>query len=309
MSYLRNGYGGSFKVRAVGSPVETFDWLEDHPMTRIFLQGGLGNQLFQFAAGMYLENRGFKVSFATSLIDSPPQGTTQRTVGIGDLIYGSTREMRVPKYNELWLPICSRLKLAVNETSGPEWESLRTRRTLPGGVKGYFQDPHLVALVWEKLVDKFSQHARWNSLLSEPNKNRICVHIRRGDYKNLDGHGVLSASYYERCLRAIRELDSLDTKIVVISDEPDEALEMLRALEVSKGFELAEGETASEWSDFSTLCSSRIVIAANSSFSWWGATIAASKGAEVFGPSPWFRSETSALDSSPWKFISSGFSG
>lgn len=64
LSYLRNGYGGSFKVRAVGSPVETFDWLEDHPMTRIFLQGGLGNQLFQFAAGMYLENRGFKVSFA-----------------------------------------------------------------------------------------------------------------------------------------------------------------------------------------------------------------------------------------------------
>jgi len=278
-------------------------------MTRIFLQGGVGNKLFQFAAGMYLEDRGFKVSFVTSLIDSPPQGTTQRTVGIGDLISGSTRAMRAPKYNEFWLPICSRLKLAVNETSGPEWESLRTRRTFPGGVKGYFQDPHLVALVWGKLVDKFSQHARWSSLLAAPNKNLICVHIRRGDYKNLDGHGVLPASYYERCLRAVRELDSHDTKIVVISDEPDEALEMLRALEVSKGFELTVGETASEWSDFSTLCTSRIVIAANSSFSWWGATIAASKGAEVFGPSPWFRDEVSVLDSSPWTIIPSGFVG
>ena len=276
-------------------------------MTRIFLQGGLGNQLFQYAAGVYLKSRGLAVSFVTSLIDNPPPGTTKRTVGIADLISDSTGVMRIPRYNDLWLPIGARLGLGVNETSGHDWELLKTRKMFPTGVKGYFQDPRLVELVWEDLKGEFFKHARWKNLVSEPNEDRICVHIRRGDYKHLSNHGVLGVEYYERCFRAASSSAPIDSKIIVISDAPEEALDLLRKVEVVKNRELTVDESNSEWGDFSALSTSRFVITANSSFSWWGATIAASKGAQVFGPSPWFRSEVSVLDTSDWTSVPSTF--
>lgn len=107
----------------------------------------------------------------------------------------------------------------------------------------------------------------------------ISLHVRRGDYLNIDRHNVLDVSYY---YNALEYLDSKNFKIVVVSDDINWCKENFQGLENLIYVE----ETNLNTLYIMALCKHNII--ANSSFSWWGAWLNTHTDKKVIAPSVWF---------------------
>jgi hypothetical protein len=108
----------------------------------------------------------------------------------------------------------------------------------------------------------------------------VCVHLRRGDYREWHGGRALPTTYFTDALRSLGDLGGMP--VVVISDEPESA-----ATELAE-FPGARVETNPAMVDFLLLMNASAVVASNSSFSWWGAWLNRTPGACVIVPEHWF---------------------
>jgi hypothetical protein len=107
----------------------------------------------------------------------------------------------------------------------------------------------------------------------------VCVHLRRGDYREWMGGRALPAGYFLDALATVPDLD--DLSVVVISDELDAARVELADV---RG---ARFEANDAMLDFQLLLNASVVVASNSSFSWWGAWLNRVPGARVIVPEHW----------------------
>lgn len=107
----------------------------------------------------------------------------------------------------------------------------------------------------------------------------VCVHLRRGDYREWMGGRALPASYYLEALASVEDLD--DLQVVAISDELEVARSELADVEGVR-FEANDAML-----DFQLLLNASVVVASNSSFSWWGAWLNRVEGARVIVPEHW----------------------
>lgn len=241
------------------------------------LQGGLGNQLFQWAFGMALRNRGFDVR-----VDTVRCGG-ERPLAIAPLI---SEWPHVPRAAGLALRVAHRGDVLGRVGPQPVLEkgfgyddglverlsSVRTSYLL-----GYFQSPRYfeeVAPQVRKNLSAFvseSLTSRGSRLLSTlaARERTVAIHIRRGDYLNsrtAAHHGLLSLRYYEQ---ALKYLDREGARHRVwFSDD----LDWVRANIARPGDTVCDGSLASRPAGELALmaaCNARVV--ANSSFSWWGA--------------------------------------
>ncbi len=106
----------------------------------------------------------------------------------------------------------------------------------------------------------------------------VSIHIRRGDYVNLqDHHPLQSMSYYERGLDYFP-----DTPMIVFSDDP----EWCKNQTVFQSDNVLISENNPPGVDMYLMTKCNYHIIANSSFSWWGAYLAKSK--QVIAPKNWF---------------------
>ena len=103
------------------------------------------------------------------------------------------------------------------------------------------------------------------------------LHVRRKDYlKYSDIHPTCELQYYENCLRQISP-----KKCVILSDD----ISWCRDNFTDNIFEFSTSEDPLH--DLSVMKSCKNAIISNSSFSWWGATLA--KNIQmVFAPLKWF---------------------
>lgn len=122
----------------------------------------------------------------------------------------------------------------------------------------------------------------------------VSVHVRIGDYAQIthptgttDGQrvsNVLSPRYYERAIQTLRQAVSKFT-LVVFSDDMAAAQELLRGVESCVYVE--GNETASAHEDLWLMSLCRHHVIANSSFSWWGAWLNPHADKRVFSPRYW----------------------
>ncbi len=270
------------------------------------LTGGLGNQLFQYAAA-----RGLCVREARALYFAwhLHRGDTHRRfmldvfrlgAGVGPVPLGRTRLC--------WLGLRSPLR---NRKAGPLWTRARCRlerlgerdfayqplaSVAPGVVlEGYFQSWRYFEEVQSQLRAELQlRHApqgRNAALLRQMgDENAICLHVRRGDYAadpaTAAYHGLLGSAYYRA---AIEELGAAARggTFYVFSDEPAWA----RAnLETGGRTVVVDHNSVDEpWEDMRLMAGCRHFVIANSSLSWWGAWLAASPDKRVIAPRRWFQ--------------------
>ncbi len=121
----------------------------------------------------------------------------------------------------------------------------------------------------------------------------VSLHLRIGDYALIShptGSGservsmILRAAYYERAIAAMEELYPRHT-LVVFSDDVANAKTFLAGRENCLFVEGNGPETAYEDMRLMSLCRHHII--ANSSFSWWGAWLNAAPEKRVFAPKYW----------------------
>lgn len=227
------------------------------------LQGGLGNQLFQWAATKSLSIKykcdyKFEISYFSSINSWPLDILKFKNVKISTL----DKYYPVSVVNDDF-----RYKdIQDNSFLNGYWQTEKYFHENEEEIRNCLQFPLEYE---EKILNKYP-------ILNF--KECTSVHIRRGDYVGLpDFHPLQDVNYYDN---AIKVLDAND--VVVLSDDINWCKQNLRL----KNCLFVEKEDNLTTLKIMSMCKNNII--ANSSFSWWGAWLNPNKDKKVIAPKKWF---------------------
>jgi hypothetical protein len=271
-------------------------------MIAVSLRGGLGNQLFGYAAG-----RSLALEHGTGLVldlSELERSATRREFALGDFRIDARIVRRVRSRG--LHPDLRSLRGRLGRWRREAFSRFRVLHS-----KGFALEPgFFTAGDWTHLVGYwqseryFEAHAdRIREELSfrsppgphlKPMLERIgsttsvSVHVRRGDYvTNPEAsayHGVLSTEYYGHAFHELSRNGS-DLHAFVFSDDLGWCREHVR-LDVPTTY-VDAGRTAAD--DLRLMASCLHHVIANSSFSWWGAWLGERDESTVIAPLAWVR--------------------
>jgi hypothetical protein len=275
-------------------------------MVIVKLKGGLGNQLFQYAAARrlshvlqttlkmdvsYFETQGLRdYSLQTFRIKEAFAGAKELAAVKGP----STRGLRRRIFH-------LRQKLGV----GYHWTVIRERRVGPlnprvmnasGDVylDGFWQSEKYFKDIRHILVDEMTvKHPQdaYNCAMSDlmGRVESVSLHIRRGDYVSsavqLQVHGVCTLDYYGASASRIAEITK-QPHFFVFSDDIGWAQQNLN-LDYPVTYVTDNGPER-DYEDLRLMRQCKHHIIANSSFSWWGAWLGSHPDKIVIAPLKWF---------------------
>jgi hypothetical protein len=233
-------------------------------MITVRLLGGLGNQLFQAAFAMSLQDRGYHVQLDRSY-----------------LIEGTHRE-----YSLGYFGILSAGLKAKGKTVGKDVYENGLRYN-PSYL--YPEDPCTMIGYWQSEAYFTKIQDKVRAAFKFPERSRlpyIAAHVRRQDYVGLEHfHGMPGLDYYRRAIAHIRREVGALVPVLVFSDDRNWCKQNF------PDFEIAEGDN--KYEDLNTMSRCEYHVIANSSYSWWGAYLGPQK--LIVAPKQWF--VTQELDS------------
>ena len=115
----------------------------------------------------------------------------------------------------------------------------------------------------------------------------LVVHIRLGDYKNEDNFGVLPEDYYNIAIRNLWESKQYK-KIWIFSDEPELARILFSNILPGEARWIPEIDN-SAGKTLEVMRYGNGYVIGNSTFSWWGAYLSYTREAKIIAPNPWFK--------------------
>lgn len=258
---------------------------------KVFLRGGLGNQLFQLAFARLLVARGF--SGELDFRFSSHSGQTYRDYSLGGILGMPGDISRMPGWIELLLSGSARIlkRLPVGVCYGlARWGVLIEReggaldlaRMLHGVkrvrgrlVAGYWQDGQFLFSEREVVCSFFRLESHVDSMLDEMAgalclQDSVVVHVRRGDYFSDERvravYGVCDESYLLSGLRVARERSGC-ARAVVFSDD----IEWCERLFGSVAGVTIFREPISPLETLSLMSRGGAFVLSNSTFGWWAA--------------------------------------
>jgi hypothetical protein len=285
-----------------------------------YLQGGTGNQLFEFFAGLYAAKLlGAELYLDNSLL-SKVDNRLMNKMGEVEVYLGETQvNFHVRRRLKSQLHIYSERilhKLANASTFSIFRFQYRSKQigydanldkiSRSTGIIGYFQTYRYIEIMEElygRLRIELKSPTTWFSTLKseiESKEISLGIHLRRGDYQevvNRDSIGILTFSYFENVISSIVELHHI-TSIYFFSDDYEAAsvlaarINRVNCIVVSPPKHSGAFETIKLMS----FCDFRIL--SNSTLSWWGAYLS-NCAQNNYVPSPWFRSLPEPLNLLP----------
>lgn len=266
------------------------------------MSGGLGNQLFQVSAGIYLEEiLGRHLIYDVSNLLGPSKSTPgnyTRSLEIYELL----PEKELIKSKPHWLldllitkfkrEFLSRYYLFEQSQKDKLIFDISSHTR---GIFGFYQDAEVVEAAWDSLSERFKKSAKFSPLVNSSRINRIAIHLRFGDYsddpKTKKIYGLTKNSYYLEALNQITKNSNSPTSLVIVTDNQEKAKSMISKEHFSGSIEYLSSPTAIQ--DLVELSRSSHVIMSNSTFSWWGAWIAnKTHGSQIIYPRPWLADES-----------------
>ena len=268
-------------------------------MVIVNIKGGLGNQMFQYAAGLSLAHH----------------HQTQLKLHVAA---NATDIARVLELN------CFHTEIDIaNQEEVDRWNATGTvqriiQRLLPGRMKSFYKerffhfDPAFfntgknvyVKGFWqsekyftsiEKIIrTQFRFKESFNSSIEAlaqkvSNENSVSMHIRRGDYLSKEVqeyHGILSMEYYESAVQLMQGKVQ-DARFYVFTDDAD----WVKAhFQPKVDITLVSGTfSTTSLEDFYLMSHCKHQIIANSSFSWWAAWLNSHAEKIVIAPNQWYK--------------------
>ena len=273
-------------------------------MICIRLEGGLGNQLFQYAAGRALAVRhSAALLLDTTKFSQKKRGVTSRVLNLNHFSHvariATNREMRfLPWLSHL--PVLSGMVSSWNTylENGPGFDAGFLSLPDQSYLVGYWQSFRYFENIAPQLIGEFEPVERLSpaneALLDKVGAEKsVAVHVRRGDYLTLKSaarlHGVQPISYYANALERVRERVEAP-EFVVFSDDPKWCRDKLP---LESGATFVDNNAGSDaWQDLVLMSHCRHHVIANSSLSWWGAWLADQRWSSVtrvvIAPARWF---------------------
>ena len=273
----------------------------------IELVGGLGNQLFGYFAGAYYAQK-----FNKNLIIDLTQvslGLTNHGSELTSFKLSKTHELirfkpgSIAKLNKRFFDKLSikfkfinyfRYKLlGVYQSKEAGFDSFLEKQSEISRIQGYYQTWKYVNNLQELGADislEVLNPSNWFLKLQNEIKEvkPIAIHVRRGDYKNPNSPvGLLSRSYYQDAIGVVNNKYE-NRNFWIFSDDIEDSQKLLDGL-IPKSSNWICPPTGSDPAESLVLMSlSKVIIIANSSFSWWAAKTGVEKEL-VITPSPWFK--------------------
>jgi hypothetical protein len=267
-------------------------------MVRVRLYGGLGNQMFQYAAAYTLAHK----------MDRPLQLETLTASSDGNcgiLAQAFPIPETIAVRQSAPLNLARRVQRRLNIPEKGVWreqnfhfdESLQSLRD-PVTLDGYFQSWRYFASSSHDIRGLFSLRDPSPYFLSTQSRIdeapiSISMHVRRGDYLTAHAqrvHGSLDLEYYSRGMDLLSRFLAAPVTIFVFSDDPDWVLTNMPRFETTV---VVDGAGDRPWEDMLLMSKCDHHIIANSSFSWWGAWLAEPRHDRcIIAPRQWFTPET-----------------
>jgi hypothetical protein len=284
---------------------------------KVQIVGGLGNQLFQFYAGVCLAAR----TDSELILDFSRvslSGTIHES-SINQLVVGNDYQVQLREISRISSLTWRIFQKLVREIKHFRFLSLKMLRiyqsaeigfdpiigelTPPIEINGYYQSWRYLGYCRELKIEdpKLGTFSDWYKCLREKiiSEKAIGIHVRRGDYLSLtDSFGILGDAYYNDALN-MAQVKNSDTNVYVFSDD----IKRAQALFPGSKFNFVSeplGSMAAESMFLMSQCSTLII--ANSSFSWWAAALG-KKEKDVYAPQKWFRSLEDPKDLIPENWI------
>jgi hypothetical protein len=287
----------------------------------VHLTGGLGNQLFQYAAGLSLRpdsleletelgrprlnSSGIPEIFSFSYLELENTRDKKDRFNLfvaktaGFLLRNGVNPRKfeeVPLVRRLIktsgclvLGLWRKRSLTVLQGIGTGFTNLRLQKR-NSYLIGYFQSYRFAEKIKDKLMMLEIQNPGPELLdlaRVAPSEQPLIVHYRFGDYLDEDKFGIPTKTYYAQ---GIQELwgEGVHKKIWVFSDD----LQLAKANFPEEFLKYVRWIGDVDSSAAATLEAMRLghsYVIANSTFSWWGAYLSYSNRTKVIAPEPWFK--------------------
>ena len=239
------------------------------------LNGGLGNQIFQYATGLELSLKYDKPHFVNLL----------------EYTLTSSRSDMLHSYiglNTTGLPqdcqIFHEARFAYDEISVAQSAHL--------ALVGYFQSwkyfPNAIQIIRQTWNRKY--YSSGLPLLDEAlvGKKIMSIHVRRGDYlteTSLDYHGLVQDETYNEVVGRLVSNHQPDI-VLGFSDDSNVLGEILGRLNIPSIN--VSGLRLGAFNEIMLMSKCSVRMIANSSFSWWGAYLSVLEDSYTYYPSQWF---------------------
>ena len=180
-------------------------------------------------------------------------------------------------------------------------------------LRGFWQSEKCFSAHRQKILKEFS----FKENLSDQNlkavkkiqeTTSISIHVRRGDYISNPGASKtfvsLDAEYYQKALKKLNT-DPIKTLLVFFSDDTD-WVEKNIINQLSKNYQnmiVSHNIGSESYNDMRLMSFCNHNIIANSSFSWWGAWLNETPGKKVVAPKKWFSINKNTKDLCPDDWI------
>lgn len=249
-------------------------------MITTYLQGGLGNQMFQIAVTYaHAKKYNDRPVFNLNNSHTPHQGE--------NISKYKGKLFKLEHMDNIY-------DLCENVFSQPNYSYCEIPYQPNQQLQGFFQSEkffldykqEIIQIFKEGLIDGY--YFKWaeinqdlHKLRKETNKPIVSIHIRRGDYLRFtDIHTPCSVGYYNEAMKIMIEKIG-DFHTYFVSDD----IEWCR-----KTFDghSSFSKYTDEIDDLILMVNCDHNIIANSSFSWWGAYLNDNPNKIVIGPKKWF---------------------
>lgn len=236
----------------------------------IQISGGLGNQLFQLANVYNLS-----IKYDRKLLICNKNSFPRNTYWDNLLIKFKGNLISLDKYREL-------KKKAISYNWAMtffEYKNIELNDNVEYYcIEGYYQSY------------KYFQNNDFTNMLSFnkcdilPSNNDVAVHIRRTDYLKNNFHKVLSLDYYYNSLKEILKKSDIK-KIHIFSDD----IKWCKSNFSFKNIPIHFNNYSKDIDEMFLMSKFKIIIIANSSFSWWAAHLNNSNSEKtIYCPKNWF---------------------
>ena len=257
--------------------------------------GGLGNQMFQFAAARSLAiKRGTTLQLDLSWFyqdftaASTPRNYELNCFCLDDDIR-SFQPGILERFGSVFAKKCEEQTFSFN----PSFFQLPNNVLLIG----YFQSEQYFLENRQLILNDFT----WRTAPSERNKKLISaihsrgnksvsLHVRRGDYVSNSQHnavhGTVSMDYYKKAVKAVKKKVQ-SPFFYIFSDDPEWCQ---KYFSIPQATVIAHNTSGSE--DLRLMKECHHNILANSSFSWWGTWLGRQEEKLIFAPKNWFKDKS-----------------
>jgi hypothetical protein len=281
------------------------------------LKGGLGNQMFQYAAGRRLSlaaNGPLKLDTSSYGLDEP--SITKRAYELGafsiEASIASPEEIaRLARFRP------GRRRNIVRNVLFADASIYRQEKKIfrfdpevlkPGKdiyLDGYWQSWKYAEPIHDVLARELAlrepMQEYYRALAAQARSTEsVAVHVRRQDYVTNSGasalHGALPLTYYQEAAKVLAAKGVQDPTYFIFSDDIPWCRKNIR---LDGPLVFCEAPLPFDAHELVAMSACRHFIIANSSFSWWGAWLGSHPNKVVAAPHTWLNKDVDTSDLTP----------